>query len=263
MSWVKHTEDTRLPDWLKLNLRSSCEFCGTEYENFYNDAEKCTNRRCPNPKCPGSLAQRIADMCEILGYEGIKEGRGLQLVKEHNLENWFDALAYISEEKPKVTLSQFMQIAFIPGINTMWNQYCKDCETLDDLLSSPDSTLRRTLESYQDLLRHGITCVELISGEPNFAYDAVIQGNVMLSGAFKGYNDRNNFVYAINKGFQGLVRLNIVGKRKTNVMCLIQEADQPNRGKAEVAIECGIPIMTPEDFIKWLQGEVSKRMAKE
>ena len=112
---VKQSEDSRLPDWLQKELKKECEYCGWEKENYYNERGECTNRRCPNPSCPGTLAHKIADMCEILGIKGIKEGMGLQFVKEHNLKSHYAVLPYILEGKPEVRLNTFMRISFIPG----------------------------------------------------------------------------------------------------------------------------------------------------
>ena len=56
--------------------------------------------------------------------------------------------------------------------------------------------------------------------------------------------------------------IKVKGKRKTNIMCLIQEKDEPNRGKAECALEYGIPIMTPEEFKNYIIKELKKRLAE-
>jgi len=258
MGWVKQSEDLKLPDWLQKELRKDCEYCGWEKENYYNERGECTNRRCPNPECPGTLAHRVADMCEVLGIKGVKEGKGLQLVKEYKLKNHYAALPYIMGEKPKLHLNTFMRVSFIPGIDTAWDGYCAGCNTLDDLVAKSPDNIQLVLKRYLPMLQDGLKYVEIQKQEV-FQHKVLLSGNVMLSGNIRGFTDRNDFIYALNIVSEGRTNFRIVGKRKTNVLCLIQEKDEPIRSKAECAMENGIPIMTPKEFLNWCMRKISEK----
>lgn len=260
MGWIKQSSDKRMPDWLKENLKAECAYCGSEKENFYNDRGECTNRRCPNPECPGTVAQRIADMCEFLGIKGIKEGRGMQLVKDYGLKNHYQALPHILREKPRLYLSGFMRISFIRGIDTAWDQLCASATTLDELYTNVGVEVRRVLDGCMDKLRDGIQYVEII---PRVAYEfkPVVQGNVMITGVIPGFENRDDFVHALNQVGRGLIRLRVVGKRKTDVLCLVKEKDTPVSGKVECALENGIPIKTSEEFKDWVMARIREWVA--
>lgn len=257
MGWIRQSDDSRMPDWLKNSLEAKCTYCGSEKENFYNDRGECTNRRCPNPECPGTIAQRIADMCEFLGVKGIKEGRGLQMVRDYDLKNHYQALPRIVTEKPKMYLSGFMRISFIRGIDTAWDGLCGTSNTLDELYANVNSEVQSVLDRYMDVLREGIQYVEILPREV-YEFKPVISGNVMITGAIPGFTNRDNYVYAFNRIGRGLVNFRVVGKRKTDVLCLIKQADAPNTGKTECALENGIPIMTPEEFKEWVERKLTE-----
>lgn len=260
MGWIKQSDDTYMPIWLKANLSATCSTCGAEKENFYNARMECTNRRCSNPKCPKVLAQRIADMCEFLKVPGIREGKGLQLVQNYDLQSHFEAIPHIFSEKPKMSLASFMRIAFIPGIDSKWEDVCGSCTSVDELYEKCGDKYKPIIATYISELRKGETFVE-ITRVRGLKYEPLIWGNVMLSGNIRGFNPREQFVAAVNVASQGLISLKVVGKRKTDVMCLIQEADEPHRGKYECAIQNGIPIMTPTEFQTFIAKQLSDKLS--
>lgn len=259
--WVKQTQDAGMPVWLKKSLNPMCG-CGTEKENYYNDNGECTNRRCPNPKCKYTLAQRIADMCTILEIPGVKEGRGLQLVEEYRLENHYQALQYILGSKPKITLACFMRISFIPSVDKTWNSLCEGASSLDELLERLPYKYKELVEPCKDLLYEGIRYVDLYIPEVSNV-KVLVRENVMISGNIKGHAVRENFIAAINSECGGLVDIRVVGKRKTDVFCLIQEADEPRRQKAECALSAGIPIYTPTEFVTVLAEKLKNAISRE
>lgn len=259
MGWVKQAEDFNMPDWLKQYLNEKCEMCGADKENFYNEKGECTNRRCSNNKCPGTLAHRIADMCEFLKIGGIKEGKGLQMVKEHSMSSHYEAIPYIFSKKPEISLSEFMRISFIPGIDSQWETICGDSTSIDELINRCDSKYKYLIQLHRKELDYGIQFVE-IKKIKKPKYRTLIFGNVMISGNIRGYTVREDFIRDLNCAAQGLLNLRVVGKRKTDVMCLIQEADEPYRGKAECALENNIPILTPEEFKEKIRKDLNNKL---
>lgn len=258
MAWVKQTQDKMMPGWLQDSLPAYCS-CGAEKENYYNDYGECTNRRCPNPSCPETLAKRIAWMCDYMGVAGIKEGRGLQMVREYGLRTHYDAIPRIFSEEPEIWLGDFMRISFIPGIDSQWLNICERFATLEELREGCTPKIRDILDGHWEALLYGYQFVKIKPIEKQ-EFKTILTGNVMMSGNIRGFHTRENFIAGMNASARGLLDLRVVGKRKTNVMCLIQEADEPNRGKAECAIENGIPIMTPKEFEAFIVSKLQERL---
>lgn len=245
--WVLQSEDKRLPKWLTDNLRSRC-MCGAEMENFYNDADEITARRCSKPDCPYRMAQRVVGMCEILEIKGIGEKTALKIVKDRGLKSHLEALPYIYHEKLTVDLYTYLRILFVKGISTGWGTVTGSYKTLKDVLYKYKGKFAPELRERQDEILHGAELINIEEEEPQ-KFEPVITGTVMISGNIKGLSNRNSFIAALNKYSNGLISIGVSeSKRKTGIMALIQEADTPNRGKAECAIENGIPIMTPDEF---------------
>lgn len=259
MGWVKHTEDKNIPEWLKSNLKSHC-ICDTEKENYYNDDGNCTSRRCPNKQCPLTLSQKISAMCDVLGVKGVAEGIGMKLVIEKKLTTHFDAIKYIFTEKPIITLYQLLRITFIEGVDTKWEAVCGSYSSVDELVEGYNGDLRHLILENLDEIKYGESCVEIFKPVKK-QFEPLIRGTVVLSGHFKGFEDRNNFIRGINHFSKGLIDLSISEyKRKTGIICVIQEKDEPIRGKAEAAIEAGIPIKTPDEFKTYIMNLLKERL---
>lgn len=246
--WVKQLEDNNLPAWLTENLSSTCK-CGGDIENFYNDDNKLTSRRCSNSECPYHLAQRVVKMCDILGIVGIGPETALQIVRTNKLTNTYEAIPYVTGGvKPSISLYDYLRISCTQGIDTGWKDVAATCKTLDDCYTKYTGELQYILMEMKDMLYKGLEHVQL-QVPTQMKYKPIITGTVMISGTIRGFAERNHFIYSINRASQGLIAIGIAeGKKKNGVMALIQEADTPNRGKAECALENGIPIMTPEAF---------------
>ncbi|MBQ2885866.1 MAG: hypothetical protein IJE43_19245 [Alphaproteobacteria bacterium] len=259
VGWVKQTEDNNLPKWLTDNIKSHCE-CGYEMENLYNKQERLSKRRCSNPKCPFKVALKIVGLCDILQIEGIGEANALKLVKNHNLNHQYEALPHLMNEKVRVNLYTFLRLAFIEGIDTSWGEVTKLYDNLDDVFEKYNGKYKDVLYANKELLYDGLKYVDLQQAwKPK--YEPVLTGTVMISGSLRGWDNRNDFITGINYVMDGLVSLNVAeSARKTNVLALIQEADQPNRTKAAVAKANGIPIKTPKEFQEYIMAEVAKRL---
>ncbi len=245
--WVLQSRDKTLPNWLTDNLRSKC-MCGAEMENFYNPANEITARRCSDVNCPYRMAQKIVGMCEILGIKGIGEKTAYKMIKERGLKSHLEALPFISREKLKVDLYTYLRLLFVKGVSTGWGPIANRHKTLDDLMVNYNGKFSTELQERREEIMNGARLVDIKTEEPQ-KFEPLITGTVMISGNIKGLNNRNSFISAMNKYSNGLIHLSVAeSKRKTGIMALIQEADTPNRGKAECAIENGIPIMTPDEF---------------
>lgn len=263
MGWIKHSEDKNLPEYLKINLPTYCIHCGTEKLNYYNSDNRCTNRKCPNPVCSGTLGRKIAEMCDILKWEGIGDNTGRKLVLSNKLTNHFDAIPFIykHEQRPNISLGTLFRLAFIEGIDKRWEDICNPYGSVTEVLEKYKGEYAHVIQENKELLLYGEKFFDIKQPDKQ-TYKPVIIGNVMISGTIKGFNDRNSFIAGLNMAGDGLISLRVVGKRKTDVMALIQEADSPNQGKAECALENGIPIMTPEEFKNMVFSRIAEKLRK-
>jgi hypothetical protein len=199
------------------------------------------------------MAQKIKSMCkDILGIKGVGAATGLRLVKEKSLSCHFDVIPILCKEKPRVRLYDLLRMCFIEGVDTGWNYVVGDCETVDELFHTYHGKYKDLLLCNEKLIRKGSMVFDLIKSK-KFELDAVVTGTVMISGNIRGFNERNNFIHSINAVSKGSIRIAIAeGKRKTGIMALIQEKDTSNRGKAQTALACGIPIMSPSEFVLYV-----------
>ena len=259
VGWVKQADDLYLPAWLKDNLKDTCT-CGSPMENYYNDKGCITKRRCANPYCYHKLALKIVGMCDILQVKGIAEATAEKIVKSRGLTNHYAALPEILQEKPRISLYTFLRLSFIEGVDTSWGEVTDTYKTLDDIFASYKGKYRTLLDNNKELLYEGLKYVDVKMPKIQ-KYKCVLSCTVMLSGAIRGYDNRNVFIGCINEVMDGLVDIRIAEhKRATGVAALIQEKDTPNRGKAEVALSHGIPIMSPDEFKAWVVSEVKKKL---
>lgn len=257
--WVSQDEDENLPKWLTSNLNSECK-CGGRMENYYNDVHQITNRRCNNPKCPYMLAQRIVTACDIFGVDGIGPEKAYAMIKDKNLQSVYEALPVIFGKTPEIPLGTFLRLAFVPGFASKWDSVADGFDSLEGCLQNYSGQFKSVLLEHAAEFREGLKYVSILAPEKQ-EYECVYKCLVMISGAIRGFKERNNFIAAINKACKGLVQISVAeGKRKTGVTALIQEADSPNRGKAECALENDIPIMTPDEFKKFIMNKLNGRI---
>ena len=262
MGWVLQSEDRWMPDWLKETMKAECEYCGTEKENYYNEEGECTNRRCPNPQCIGTIGRKFGAMTELLQWKGISDKTGMKLAREHNLTTHLQIVPYVTNEKPSIRLCDLFRICFIPGVDTAWEGVCSGHSSVQSVIDSHNNKYHDLIVEYQDTLYEAESYFNIIQPTA-FEYDAVITGNVMLHGHINEYENRDDFIHHINYAYKGLVRLRVVGKRKTDVMCLVQEDLNDITGKAEVALANGIPIKTSKEFVEYIDKLLRKKMGME
>ena len=259
--WVIQREDTQLPDWLKANLRETCK-CGGLMENYYNDRGDITSRRCSNTKCPYRLAQKIVGVCDILEVKGIGPERALSLVQNYNLSTQYQAISHILKDKPTVSLYNFLRMSFIKGVDTGWSEVANKCTSLDECYTKYVGNLSRVLVQNRELLYDGLQYVNILQRKKQ-KFKPILTGTVMISGTLRGYENRNQYIAILNYASQGLINLSISeSKRKTGILALIQEKDAPMRGKAECALQNGIPIMDPEQFSTFIQSIITNAVSK-
>lgn len=257
--WVKQKNDDCMPAWLKEALPEECD-CGGDMENFYNPNGSMTARRCSNVKCPHLLAKRVVGLCKTLDIKGVGEATALKTIRDYGCASHFEAFTKLfPNTKIKMRLPEYLKVCFIKGVSTMWEGEAEGYEDLNEFLVGYDGKFRKYLDDGMEDIKAGARYVEFIkTWKPEF--DAVVTGTVMISGVIRGFENRNDFIKALNNAMHGFVRIGVAPRvRKTGIMALIQEADTPNRGKAKCALENDIPIMTPYEFTKYVADLVQER----
>ena len=249
--YVKSRDDRNIPSWLSDNLEHDCVYCNHPMENYYNDNEECTGRRCSNPHCPEMLARRLTNCAVLTELSGVKIGtcrKVMMSLKEP--KSHFEGFSSIFNEKPKVNLATLFRMCCIEGIDMEWNDVCSKFTSVDEFFDKAPAKYINIAKPYMEELKLGESQVELVSPR-KFKYDPVITGNVMMSGPINGFSsNRAAYCTALKVATDGLIDIREVGKRQTGVMALIKEADSPIRSKYNVAKENGIPIFTSEEFSK-------------
>lgn len=249
-----------IPDWLKAELEEDCPFCGAKYEIGYSpNGQRVTSHYCPNRECPATVATKMALMWDILGVDGIKYGKSMALVKSKGIKKHLDAIPYVIKEKPEIPVSTFMRINFIEGIDEAWNSICNDKTSLGEILSTREA---RKFIKHQELedLKEGVKYFNLVF-PAKMKYDPILSISVMMTGDIMGLPNREYLIHALNQKYKGLLRLGYSkSTRRTGMFALVKEEESAVTGKVRTAKECGIPIMTPNEFIIKIDEMIRERL---
>lgn len=256
---VNSNDDVLLPDWLKSNIEHTC-VCGSPIMNYYNEDGKCTNRVCSNDLCFESVARKLLFCVQELGLKGTGIGvaKCRELAKQYCNKSHFQAFPYLFNKKPKCSISMYLKLCCIYGMDNRWNTVAGSYKSVDDFLLNYNGQYRDVVDEHIDLIKDNVSYVDFVSVE-EFKYKPVVVGNIMITGELNNIRDRRIFPYALKKATNGLVDVNLVGKRKTDVMALIKEASSPTTDKVRIANENGIPIYTSEEFIEYVGNLANER----
>lgn len=231
-----------LPDWVMENIMTRCIHCGS-YICDNSDTGVMTSRWCPNPACPGHMAIKIVDICNFYHIKGIGEKTARDLCRMHKWTNPCQCIPYFfPDQKPTASLSDIVLFMNIDGYGQT---------TAVKELSS--------FYSFQDYFAPGVWHNPILLPWKEYLLDAEQyfelkrpmsrkKINVMTTGAFHGFSNRDEFIRQINTAFGEQVHVINVGKRKSGVDFLIKEEDAPDRSKTTLAIQNKIPIITPAQF---------------
>lgn len=238
-----------IPDWLKEHLEENCPYCGAPYHVGYSpNGQRVTRHYCPNRECPATVAMKMVFMWNVLEVSGIKYGKSMELIKRYGIKRHMDAIPYVFDEKPKMDLATFMRINCIQGIDSSWDKVCSTKTSVQEVVDSPIARQYMSKEDVEDVLA-AEKYVEIVYPEKQ-QYEPVVRMTVMMTGDIMGLANREYLVTALNVKYKGLLDLRYSrSKRKTGIYALIKEKNSPVTGKVNTAIECGIPILTPEEFI--------------
>lgn len=228
-----------IPEWLRENINTSCPYCGTPL--FDNDI--LTQRFCPNPSCPGHLAQRCDTICKYFNIKNVGPATALSMIKSKSLQNTYEFIREVFKgEKPEVELWEVAKLGGIYGIDTKFRELLIGYSSFEEYFDT-DPNVHPIMAEDRDYL---------IYGQQFFKIKRPLSKrviNVMMTGSIDGFTNRKDFIRKCNDTFGHRLQVIEVGKRATNVQYLIKEKTTVDHSKSALALKHGIPIVTPMEFL--------------
>ncbi len=234
---------TDLPEWVRDNIITECPYCGSLIADN-SDTGVTTARWCLNPKCPGHMMHKMNKMAKHFNIKGFGPATALQMIKRYNYENHFQIIPkWFNGEKPLVALPDIATLAYIDGYGA--ETACMELShysCFEDYFSMC-CNVNPLLYKNADML---ISVQQYFAIKPGLSIKKMF---VMGTGSFHGYNSREEFFRMINDAYGMYINVIQKGKRKTGISYLIKEHDAVDHSKSATARSCGIPIVTPREFI--------------
>lgn len=232
-----------VPAWAFKAMLLECKYCGAPIEQN----ENLTARWCPNRKCPGHMAYKMVDLAKFFGIKGIGPATAVNLIRDYHFESHFDIMKFwFPDKKPMYRLSDIVALAAIDGYgNTQAERDLAAYYSFEDYFAH-SNYIHPLLRKNKELLLHAET---FFTVTPPLASEYI---NVMGTGSFNGYSSRDEYFRMVNHLFGDRLHIIECGKRKTNVAFLIKEHNAVDHSKSVIAAECGIPVVTPLEFIQIL-----------
>jgi hypothetical protein len=238
-----------IPDWLKKDLDDKCPFCGSLYEVGYSpNGKRVTKHYCPNKECSETIVSKMVFVWNILKVDGIKEGRSRELVKNNKIKHHLEAIPLVLKNKPRIDLTTYMRLNCIQGIDTTWDKICFNKNSLDEVLNSNDIRGILDIEDVNNAKKYISNFDIVYPNKPK--HESILNISIMMTGDILGFEPRELLVVAMNKKYNGLLNLGYSKSiRKTGIFALVKDPKSSVTNKVSVALDCGIPIMSPEEFI--------------
>lgn len=237
------TYRTDLPQWVKENMQDLCPYCGCHIADN-SDTGATTARWCLNPACPGHMMYKAEVLAKFFQITGFGARTALSVIRTHHFKSHIDFIPYwFKEKKPYVSLPDVAVLCCIenygrPSAEKELGHYM----SFTDYFNTPIIHNPILVEHKDELLY----AEQFFSLKPPVS---AIQMNVMGTGSFHGYSSRDEFFRLINEAYGMYIHVVQKGKCKTGISYLIKEADAIDHSKSQIARECGIPIVTPSEFI--------------
>ena len=239
-----------LPDWVKQHIMMDCPYCGSMIVDNSDGPNGMTARYCPNPRCPGHMQYKMDAMAKRLGVKNFGPATALTYIKIHHCETHLEILDdWLQGNKPTMKLSDIAEIACLDGYSEVTgrkelNEFC----SFTDYFKNAKG-VNQVLWKNRDVL---LKAESYFTVAPPLAKRKIY---VMGHGSFDNFSSREEFFNQVNDAFGNIVQVIEVGKRKTSVHFLIMDKSSSHSGgKYTVAVENGIPIVTPLEFVNILDG---------
>lgn len=264
--WVVQSEDTTLPEWLNDSLNKTCPYCGSPMMNYYNDVGRCTNRKCSNEQCCGFVAAKADFVRKLLKMDGLGFKTCLRDIRSSKARNPFELLRYWGY-KPTVPVGTFLRMHCFEGVDNEWDDIATTTGsyTLDEIYESYNGKWKQLLLDRKEEIYSNLEYVNLTSRPETLVKSGPrLVLNIMITGTPIGYRSKDDFITTLNAICRGIIVIrHQVTKRQTGVDCLIREPGSTTRGKVEAAMKGNIPILTSEQFVKFLTEQMESYTAEE
>ena len=234
---------TDLPDWVRENMQMLCPYCGSFIADN-GDTGVTTARWCVNSSCPGHMMHKADTLSKFFNIKGFGPKTALSVIRARKFKSHFDFIPYwFGDKKPLISLPELAVLCCIEGYGAPTaNKELGHYASFSAYFDTPVYHNPLLLEHKE----------ELLYGEKLFALKppvSAIQMNVMGTGSFHGYSSRDEFFRLINDAYGMYIHVVQKGKCKTGISYLIKEHDAVDHSKSQIARECGIPIVTPAEFV--------------
>lgn len=254
--FVKQEEDKRLPEWLGKHLSPTCPYCGKAMLNYYNDEDnRCTSRRCEDFYCPGMIAARADNMRQLLGVKGLGFAACLKDVREYKVKHPIQLLKHWGI-KPKVTIGLYLRLQCWEGVDSglETDMLRNNITSLRELFERYDGKYKTIINRHKEELYEFANLVELPDDvqrkPPKKTY------TIMITGAVKGFNSKEQFIAAINEACCGkVITIHQATKRQSGVDFLINDSGNTT-GKVNTALKAGIPVITSAEYMAYLAAKI-------
>jgi hypothetical protein len=242
----------RIPEWLGNALPNECQ-CGCPILNN----EDLTFRWCMNPTCYYHMQHKGDEMFKHLNVKGIGPATCLAGLRRFKLKNHFELLPRIlGEVKPRVHLWEIADMAGIYGYGKVfWEKALAGKKTFEEYFDS-GNFIPKDIVANKKLL---IDAEEYFSIKPALSNRYI---SVMMTGSITGFNNRDQFIEKCNEIGGQYLRVRDTGKNGS-VDYLITEDVYSNTGKAKLARQNGISIVTPKEFIALLTALITELLEEE
>lgn len=241
-----------LPDWVRENIKMVCPYCNSLLVDNSDGPSGMTARWCPNSKCPGHMQYKIDAMAKKLGVKDFGPASALTYIRINHCESHLDILdSWLHGAKPVLPLSDIADLACIEGYSsTTGKKELNSFKSFDDYFHNA-TNVNAILWHHRDVL---------FKAESYFTVAKPLARRkmlVMAHGSFNKFNSRGEFFKEVNEAFGEFIQIIEVGVRKTGVSYLIIDNGVSHSGqKYKAAVETGVPIVTPEEFVNILTGYV-------
>lgn len=247
--------NTDIPDWLKPEMKMFCE-CGAHLADDGpigdDGVMQLTQRWCINPRCPIHMAQKIVKLADMFHIVGVGPATARSLISEHRLQHHLEVLPHWFKTKPVVELREAAEMAMLPGIDSAWQTMLSGMYSFTDYFNR-GTGISEYVQSNEEYLKY---C------ESFFTIKEPLLGSVlgvMLTGHFDKFPNRKLFIQAVNETYGNVVQIVDVHNAITKARCLIKEKEALDGRKASDAMNYGLPILTPDEFVAYLEARIHNK----
>lgn len=239
-----------VPEWVCDNWLTTCPECGSFIVDN-SDTGVTTSRSCANPICPGHMSYKADMLAKRFNIKGFGPKTARSIISRKQMKSHLEFLKeWFPDDTMTVSLAEVADMCMLEGYGMTtaekelsqyrsFDQYFAECKAINPILAE-----------HKEELLYAQTLFRI--KEPLAASKIY----VMATGTFNGYSNRMDFFKDINELYGWFIHVIVTGKRKTGIHYLVCEKDASDSSKLRTARDCGIPIVTPAEFLSIIKGNL-------